>query len=57
MCDEFGIKGRLAVVNATGIARELLGVPIVNTTMLGALIKATDVIKLESVSEKNQTGL
>ena len=45
---EFGIKGRLATVDATKIARELLGVPIVNTTMLGALIKATDVIKLES---------
>ena len=48
---EFGIKGRLATVNATSIARELLGVPIVNTTMLGALIKATNVIKLESVSK------
>jgi len=48
---EFGIKGRLATVDATGIARELLGVPIVNTTMIGALIKATDVIKLESMNE------
>ena len=48
---EFDIKGRLATVDATGIARELLGVPIVNTTMIGALIKATDVIKLESMSE------
>ncbi len=47
---EFGIKGRLATVNANKIARELLGVPIVNTTMTGALIKATSVIKLESMN-------
>ena len=48
---EFGIKGRLATVDATRIARELLGVPIVNTTMVGALIKATNIIKLESMHE------
>ena len=28
-----------------------MGVPITNTTMVGALIKATDVIRLESVVE------
>jgi len=48
---EFGINARLATIDATKIAREELGVPIVNTTMLGALIKVTDIIKLESVSE------
>jgi len=48
---EFGINARLATIDATRIAREELGVPIVNTTMLGALIKVTDIIKLESVSE------
>ena len=42
---------RLAVVNATSIAREVIGVPIVNTTMLGALIKATGLIELESLAE------
>jgi pyruvate ferredoxin oxidoreductase gamma subunit len=41
----------LAAVDATSIARETIGVPIVNTTMLGALIKATDVIKLHSLGE------
>ena len=41
---------RLAVVNATSIAREIIGVPIVNTTMLGALVKATDIIELESLT-------
>ncbi len=48
---ELGAKWRLAVVDATKIARELLGVPIVNTTMLGALLRATGVVKLESLFE------
>ena len=48
---EFGFKGTLAVIDATGIAREVLGVPITNTTMVGALIKATAVIQVESVIE------
>ena len=46
---EFGIKGRLATVNATRIARETLGVPIVNTTMTGALIRAVGIVKVESM--------
>ncbi len=46
-----GNKWQLAIVDATKIARELLGVPIVNTTMLGALLRATGVIKLESLFE------
>jgi pyruvate ferredoxin oxidoreductase gamma subunit len=44
-------KARLAKVNATKIAREELGVTITNTTMVGALLKATGVVKLESVVE------
>jgi pyruvate ferredoxin oxidoreductase gamma subunit len=44
-------KGKLARVDATGIARETLGVPITNTTMVGALLKATDVVKLDSLVE------
>jgi pyruvate ferredoxin oxidoreductase gamma subunit len=46
---EFKIKNPVATVNATKIAREQLGVPIVNTTMLGALIKATGAVKKESI--------
>jgi len=46
---EFGISHRVATVNATRIAREQLGVPIVNTTMLGALIKVAGAIKKESI--------
>lgn len=48
---EVGGPWRLAVVNATAIALELLKVPIVNTTMLGALVKSTDTIKLDSLLE------
>jgi pyruvate ferredoxin oxidoreductase gamma subunit len=48
---QFKTKCRLAKVDATKIAREILGVPITNTTMVGALLKATEVVKLESVVE------
>ena len=48
---EFGTKWQLAIVDATKIARELLGVPIVNTSMLGALLRATELVKLESLFE------
>jgi pyruvate ferredoxin oxidoreductase gamma subunit len=45
---EFGIKYPVATVNANKIAREVLGVPIVNTTMLGAVIKVTGIIDKKS---------
>lgn len=38
-------KGKLAIVDATKIALEELGVPITNTTMLGAFIKATGLVE------------
>ena len=44
-----GYKGKVATVDATHIAREELGVPITNTTMLGALIKITQAVKLGSM--------
>jgi pyruvate ferredoxin oxidoreductase gamma subunit len=47
----FGSDWKLALVDASRIAREILGVPIVNTTMLGALLKAVDVVKMESLTE------
>jgi pyruvate ferredoxin oxidoreductase gamma subunit len=37
---ETGLKARLALVDASKIAMETMRVPITNTTMLGALIKA-----------------
>ncbi|MBN1380856.1 MAG: 2-oxoacid:acceptor oxidoreductase family protein [Deltaproteobacteria bacterium] len=44
-----GFKGRIGVVDAKGIALKEMGVPIANTTMIGALIKATGAVKLESM--------
>jgi pyruvate ferredoxin oxidoreductase gamma subunit len=46
---EYGYTHTLALVDADKIAKEVLGVPIVNTTMLGALIKASGVVQVESL--------
>ena len=51
---EFQVKQKLATIDATKIAREELGIPIVNTSMVGALIRATGVVKLESLIEPLQ---
>lgn len=48
--DTLRYKGKLATVDATHIAREELGLPIANTTMLGAVLKATRVLKFESLN-------
>ena len=48
---ETSSRWQLATVDALKIAREVLGVPIVNTAMLGALLKVTHVIELESLFE------
>lgn len=52
-------KYRVAVVDASAIAIKVLGVPITNTTMVGALVKATGIITLESLAEplKHRFGL
>jgi pyruvate ferredoxin oxidoreductase gamma subunit len=54
----FKTKCKMAKVDATAIAREALGVPITNTTMVGALIRASGVVELESLVEplKNRFG-
>ena len=41
--------GMLATVDGTHIAREEMGVPIANTTMIGALLKIINVMELDSV--------
>ncbi len=46
---ECGFEGRTALVDASLIAEEELGVPITNTTMLGALLKASGLIALDSI--------
>lgn len=52
--EEIGLKGwRVATVDATGIALELdllvAGLPVVNTSILGAFARATDEVELDSV--------
>jgi pyruvate ferredoxin oxidoreductase gamma subunit len=42
-------NGRLAVVDAGKIAKEVLGLPITNTTMVGALVKGASLLTVESL--------
>ena len=47
----FGDRWKVAVVDASTIARETIGVPIVNTTMIGAILRATDMVSMASLEE------
>lgn len=47
-----GFSGKICIVKATDIALEEIGRGMPNTPMLGALVKVTDVVPLETV-EKN----
>jgi pyruvate ferredoxin oxidoreductase gamma subunit len=49
---EFKIKDRLVTVDASKIARDVLGRPITNTTMVGALLRAVELADLEDVGEE-----
>lgn len=50
--EELGIDfENVKTVDATTIALETIGKPIVNTVMLGALVKATGIVSLESVNK------
>lgn len=49
VADLVGAGVRIATVDANTIAREELGRPIVNTTMLGAFIKTTDLIGIKDI--------
>ena len=44
---DLNFSGTVATVDGTGIARKEMGVPIANTTMIGALLKVTGVMKLD----------
>jgi pyruvate ferredoxin oxidoreductase gamma subunit len=46
---EFNIKARIGTVAGSKIAMELLGVNIVNTAMIGAILKATEAVKMDSL--------
>ena len=44
-----GISAKLALVDASRIAMETMGIPITNTTLLGAMLKATDLLPLSAL--------
>ena len=46
---QFGYRVKLAAVDADLIAHEELGLPIVNTTMLGALVRGTGSVQLDAM--------
>ena len=48
---QLGYRGRLALVDASRIAQEVIGLPITNTTMVGALVKGTNLLTVEALKE------
>ena len=48
---EYDFKQKVATVDATKIALDTIRLPITNTTMLGAVIRATQIVSLESLAE------
>lgn len=50
--DEIGLKGKIVVVDANKIAAEEIGRVITNTTMLGALVKATGIVSTDLLIEQ-----
>jgi 2-oxoacid:acceptor oxidoreductase gamma subunit (pyruvate/2-ketoisovalerate family) len=49
---EFGFKCPVAAVDATKIAKETIGMPITNTAMIGAFLKVTEAVKMDSLVEQ-----
>ena len=48
---ELNFNGTVATVDGTGIARKEMGVPIANTTMIGALLKVIGVMGLDQMKD------
>ena len=46
-----GIKSKLALVDATRIAVETMGLPFTNTTLLGVMLKATDLLPISAMED------
>ncbi|MDJ0766800.1 MAG: 2-oxoacid:acceptor oxidoreductase family protein [Myxococcota bacterium] len=51
----FGLKGKLVTVNANHIAAEEIGRVITNTTMLGALVRATGLVAVDGLIQELKT--
>ena len=49
-----GIEAKLALVDASRIAMETMGIPITNTTLLGAMLKATDLLPVSALESPLQ---
>lgn len=49
---KLGFKWPVATVNATRIARETIGLPIANTAMVGAFLKVTGAVQMDSLLEQ-----
>lgn len=47
-------KGKVFTVDATKIALDTIGLPLPNTSMLGALIKATGLVTIKDIEEKTK---
>jgi len=47
-----GVNVQLGVVDASKIAMEIIKRPITNTTMMGAFVRATNIVKVETVKEQ-----
>lgn len=47
-------QGRVFTVDATKIALDTIGLPLPNTSMLGALIKATNLVDIKDIEEKTK---
>ncbi len=52
LAEQFDIDHGLHVVDATRIALDIIGRPITNTTMMGALVKVTGLVELGSLEEQ-----
>ncbi|MBI4965499.1 MAG: 2-oxoacid:acceptor oxidoreductase family protein [Desulfomonile tiedjei] len=48
---KLGYEGKMALVDASSIAKEVIGLPITNTTMVGALIKGTNLLSVDWLKE------
>ncbi len=49
--EKLGYSGKLALVDAGKIAKEVLGLPITNTTMVGALVKSMGLLSIDDLKD------
>jgi pyruvate ferredoxin oxidoreductase gamma subunit len=49
--NKLSYSGKIALVDAGAIAKEVIGLPITNTTMVGALIKGTSLLSVDSLKD------